>query len=119
MDDNAINLEIAEEILSDTGAVVDTARDGREAVERFACSPSGYYAMILMDIQMPVMNGYEATKAIRHMNRADADQVLVFAMTADAFADDIVLCEAGWHECSFCQTAGYECDPEGNYQIDR
>ena len=91
VDDNAINLEIAEEILSDTGAVVDTARDGREAVERFACSPSGYYAMILMDIQMPVMNGYEATKAIRHMNRADADQVLVFAMTADAFADDIVL----------------------------
>ncbi|MFR1722227.1 response regulator [Emergencia timonensis] len=91
VDDNAINLEIAEEILSDTGAVVDTARDGREAVERFACSPSGYYAMILMDIQMPVMNGYEATKAIRHMNRADADQVLIFAMTADAFADDIVL----------------------------
>ena len=91
VDDNAINLEIAEEILSDTGAVVDTARDGREAVERFECSPSGYYAMILMDIQMPVMNGYEATKAIRHMNRADADQVLVFAMTADAFADDIVL----------------------------
>lgn len=91
VDDNAINLEIAEEILSDTGAVVDTARDGREAVERFECSPSGYYAMILMDIQMPVMNGYEATKAIRHMNRADADQVLIFAMTADAFADDIVL----------------------------
>lgn len=91
VDDNAINLEIAEEILSDSGAVVDTARDGREAVERFECSPTGHYAMILMDIQMPDMNGYEATKAIRHMNRADADQVFIFAMTADAFADDIVL----------------------------
>lgn len=91
VDDNEINLEIAQEMLSYTGAVVETARDGQEAVEHFRNSPVGYYAMIFMDIQMPVMNGYEATRAIRQMERADAGQVLIFAMTADAFADDIEL----------------------------
>lgn len=89
VDDNDINLEIAQEILSNMGAGVETAHDGKEAVELFGRSPVGYYAMIFMDIQMPVMNGYEATKAIRKMERADAGQVLIFAMTADAFADDI------------------------------
>ncbi|WP_207729043.1 response regulator [Hungatella hominis] len=91
VDDNEINLEIAQEMLSYTGAVVETARDGQEAVKHFRNSPVGYYAMIFMDIQMPVMNGYEATRAIRQMERADAGQVLIFAMTADAFADDIEL----------------------------
>lgn len=90
VDDNEINLEIAQEILSNLGAAVETARNGQEAVGRFAHSPVGYYDMIFMDIQMPVMNGYEATKAIRRLEREDAGQVLVFAMTADAFADDIV-----------------------------
>lgn len=89
VDDNDINLEIAQELLSYTGAVVDAAHDGKEAVERFADSPAGYYAMIFMDIQMPVMNGYEATRTIRQMQRADASSVLIYAMTADAFADDI------------------------------
>ncbi|MBT9778889.1 response regulator [Clostridium sp. MCC353] len=89
VDDNDINLEIAQEMLSYTGAEVDAAHDGQEAVERFINSPVGYYAMIFMDIQMPVMNGYEAAKAIRQMERADAGRVLIFAMTADAFADDI------------------------------
>ena len=89
VDDNAINLEIAEEILSDTGAVVDTARDGREAVERFACSPSGYYAMILMDIQMPVMNGYDAARAIRSCGHPCGKIIPIVAMTANAFAEDV------------------------------
>ncbi|MDC7288171.1 response regulator [Blautia schinkii] len=91
VDDNEINLEIAQELLSYTGALVDTAHDGREAVEHFEKSPVDYYSMIFMDIQMPVMNGYEATKAIRQMERADANRVLIFAMTADAFAEDIEL----------------------------
>lgn len=91
VDDNEINLEIAQEILSNIGAVVEIAHNGQEAVEQFANSPVGYYAMIFMDIQMPVMNGYEATRTIRQMERADAWEVLIFAMTADAFADDIEL----------------------------
>lgn len=91
VDDNDINLEIAHEMLSYTGAKVDVAHDGQEAVEHFRNSPVGYYSMIFMDIQMPVMNGYDATKAIRRMERADAGQVLIFAMTADAFAEDIEL----------------------------
>lgn len=91
VDDNDINLEIAQEILSSAGAAVDAAHDGQEAVERFEHSPFGFYDMIFMDIQMPVMNGYEATKSIRQMERADAGQVLIFAMTADAFSDDIAL----------------------------
>lgn len=94
VDDNDINLEIAQEMLSYTGAEVHVAHDGQEAVERFENSPVGYYTMIFMDIQMPVMNGYEATKAIRQMDRADACQVLIFAMTADAFADDIELAKS-------------------------
>lgn len=88
-DDNDINLEIVQEILSNMGAVVDAVHDGSEAVERFEQSEVGYYDMVFMDIQMPIMNGYDATKAIRKMERPDACQVLIFAMTADAFADDI------------------------------
>ncbi len=103
VDDNEINLEIAQELLSFTGAVVDVAHDGQEAVERFGNSPDGYYAMIFMDIQMPVMNGYEATKAIRDMNRADAGRVLIFAMTADAFADDIELAKRAGMNAHFAK----------------
>lgn len=88
-EDNEINLEIAQEILADTGAVVETACDGAEAVKMFKNSPVGYYSLILMDIKMPIMNGYEATKAIRKMERQDAGSIPIFAMTADAFADDI------------------------------
>ena len=91
VDDNEINLEIAQEILADMGALVETANDGQMAVEQFENSPVGYYDLILMDIQMPIMNGYEATIAIRKMKREDACYIPVFAMTADAFADDIEL----------------------------
>lgn len=103
VDDNEINLEIAQEILSYTGAVVDVVHDGQEAVKRFENAPAGYYAMIFMDIQMPVMNGYEATKAIRKMERADARQVLIFAMTADAFAEDIELAKRAGMNAHFAK----------------
>ncbi|PXX43537.1 signal transduction histidine kinase [Hungatella effluvii] len=89
IEDNTFNQEIARELLSDMGAVVDTAGDGAEGVEKFGQSPDGFYDVILMDVQMPVMNGYEATKAIRALDRDGAKTVPILAMTADAFAEDI------------------------------
>lgn len=88
-EDNEINSEIAVTVLTDIGARVETARNGREAVEAFARSGPGYYDLILMDIQMPIMNGYEAAKAIRGLERQDAGEIPIFAVTADAFAEDI------------------------------
>lgn len=89
VEDNELNREIAADILAMSGAAVDTACNGREGVEAFAGSQPGYYDLILMDIQMPVMNGYEAARCIRNMERPDAGTIPVFAMTADAFAEDI------------------------------
>ncbi|WP_294149621.1 response regulator [uncultured Clostridium sp.] len=89
VEDNEINREIAADILSMSGAAVDTACNGREGAEAFAGSQPGYYDLILMDIQMPVMNGYEAARYIRGMERPDAGTIPIFAMTADAFAEDI------------------------------
>ncbi len=89
-EDNELNREIAVELLGNaTGAVMDEAEDGVEAVRLFESSPEDYYDLILMDIQMPNMNGFEAAKAIREMKRKDAETVPIFALTADAFAEDI------------------------------
>lgn len=94
-EDNEINREIAVELLTDQGAAVEIAHDGREAVQMFEQSPKGYYDLILMDIQMPVMNGYDAARAVRASGREDS-QIPIFAMTADAFAEDIAAAkEAG------------------------
>lgn len=89
-EDNLLNREIAVELISATGAWVEEAEDGMEAVDKFAQSSEGYYDLILMDIQMPRLDGYEATRRIRRLSRCDAQTVVVFAMTADAFADDII-----------------------------
>ena len=89
VEDNELNLEIAAELMSMTGAAVETARNGREAVESFAASATNRFDLVLMDVQMPVMDGYEATRTIRAMDRPDAETVPIFAMTANAFAEDV------------------------------
>jgi len=87
-EDNELNREIAVAMLEEKGITADTAYDGRSGVERFAASREGEYDAILMDIRMPYMDGYEATAAIRALDRRDA-AVPIIAMTADAFSDDI------------------------------
>ena len=89
VEDNELNREIAQIILEDEGLIVDCVPDGAKAVERFAVSQPGTYDYIFMDIMMPVMDGLEATRCIRAMERPDAKTVPVIAMTANAFLDDI------------------------------
>lgn len=88
-EDNELNQEIAKELLEHLGAEVTAADNGLICTRLFQESPAGYYDLILMDVQMPVMNGYEATRQIRRMNRPEAASIPIFAMTADAFAEDI------------------------------
>ena len=87
-EDNEINADIAREILSDAGAYIDIAENGKAAIDKFLSNPPGYYDFILMDIQMPVMNGREAARRIRQSNHADAKDILIFALSADAFLED-------------------------------
>lgn len=90
-EDNDLNWEIAEALLSDLGMELDWAENGQICVDMFEKSEEGYYDAVLMDIRMPVMTGYEAAKAIRALNRSDAD-IPIIAMTADAFSEDIQHC---------------------------
>ena len=92
-EDNALNREIAVALLSKQGVTVETAENGQLCVEKFSAAPHDYYDAVLMDVRMPVMNGYEATKAIRALARADA-ALPIIAMTADAFAEDVERCLA-------------------------
>ena len=88
-EDIEINRLILNELLSDTGVVIDEAVDGRDVVDKFAASTPGYYQLIFMDIQMPALDGYAATQAIRALNRADAKTVPIIAMTANAYQEDV------------------------------
>ncbi len=90
-EDIDINWEVAYELLTSAGFSLERAVNGRDCVEKFESSEVGFYDAILMDIRMPVMNGYDATKAIRKMERQDKDLPII-AMTADAFSDDIQHC---------------------------
>ncbi len=88
-EDNEINREIEQEILGMSGIQITVAENGQQAVDRFRESQPFYYDMILMDIQMPVMNGLDATRTIRGMDREDAQTVPIVAMTANAFVEDV------------------------------
>ena len=87
-EDNEINAMIAVEILQEMGAEVDVAENGEVAVERFSAQPAGHYDFILMDVQMPVMDGRTATRHIRALNREDAKTIPIFGLSADAFVED-------------------------------
>ena len=100
VEDNDLNMEIACEILKTTGMSIETAIDGIEAVDLITSSPDGYYDIVFMDIQMPKMNGYDATRAIRAQNRPYLKQVPIIAMTANAFAEDVQAARTvgmNWH----------------------
>ncbi len=90
MEDNELNMEIAQFMLESNGILTDEASDGEEAAARFAASAPGDYDMVFMDIMMPKMNGWDAARTIRAMQREDAETVPIFAMSANAFAEDIV-----------------------------
>ena len=99
VEDNELNMEITEFVLQNEGADVTKAWNGQEAVELFRNSKPGEFNVILMDIMMPVMNGYEATKMIRSLDREDAKEIPIIAMTANAFTEDRIRAkEAGMDE---------------------
>ena len=88
MEDIELNREIAQVILEEAGFEVESAPDGTDAVEMVSKSEENYYDVILMDVQMPIMNGYEATRTIRNLPRADVRDLPIIAMTANALEED-------------------------------
>ena len=96
VEDNELNAEIAEFMLTENGAKVETVNNGLEAVQRFEASEPGTYDVILMDVMMPVMDGLTAARTIRDLERQDAKTIPIIAMTANAFREDAEKCmEAG------------------------
>lgn len=91
-EDNDLNWEILKELLSDIGMELEWAENGQICLEKFQASDEGYYDAILMDVRMPIMNGYETTTNIRALTRPDAKTIPIIAMTADAFSEDIQRC---------------------------
>lgn len=121
-EDNELNLEIAKLMLEETGICVECAADGKEAVAKFEESEPGYYDVIFMDIMMPYMNGWDATRKIRTLQRPDADKIPIMAMSANAFAEDIInshISGMNWHltkpiDADKLMTALKECIRKNN-----
>ena len=90
VDDTPFNIDIAQELLEMAGLKVICATNGKEAVELFEQSKPETYDLILMDVQMPIMGGYAATRAIRAMNRPDAGEITIVAMTANSLTEDVM-----------------------------
>lgn len=88
VEDNALNTDVAKLILEKAGCVVATACNGKQAVDEFRASPAGCFDAVLMDVRMPVMDGLQATRAIRSLSRPDAASVPIVAVTADAFSEE-------------------------------
>ena len=107
-EDNALNREIALVILEEKGAEVTCAVNGKEALDCFAESPEGFYDVILMDIMMPVMDGLQANRKIRTLKRPDAQTIPVFAMTANAFQEDIKKSREAGITAHFSKPLDYE-----------
>ena len=89
VEDNELNREIATELLTEEGCAVETAGDGVACIDMIEKADADYYKMVLMDIQMPVMNGYDATLAIRKLKDTEKARIPIIAMTANAFAEDV------------------------------
>ena len=121
-EDNELNLEIAKLMLEEKGICVECAADGKEAVAKFEESEPGYYDVIFMDIMMPYMNGWDATRKIRTLQRPDADKISIIAMSANAFAEDIInshISGMNWHltkpiDADKLMTALKECIRKSN-----
>lgn len=121
-EDNELNLEIAKLMLEEKGICVECAADGKEAVAKFEESEPGYYDVIFMDIMMPYMNGWDATRKIRTLQRPDADKIPIIAMSANAFAEDIInshISGMNWHltkpiDADKLMTALKECIRKSN-----
>ena len=103
-EDNELNWEIANELLSAQGFQLDWAENGQKCLDMFQAAPPGTYDVILMDLRMPVMDGYQATRAIRALGRPDAGEIPIIAMTADAFSEDI-------HRCLECGMNAHVAKP--------
>jgi CheY-like chemotaxis protein len=96
VEDNELNMEIAREILKEEGAEITEAENGQIALERFVSSKPGSFDVIIMDVMMPVMNGYDATRAIRNSSHPQAGSIPIIAMTANAYRQDVEMAmEAG------------------------
>ena len=89
VEDNELNREIAYELLSESGLIVDVAENGQDAIKLLGTRPENYYELIFMDIQMPVMNGYEAARRIRKSTHPQAGSIRIIAMSANTFSDDV------------------------------
>ena len=121
-EDNELNLEIAKLMLEEKGICVECAADGKEAVAKFEESEPGYYDVIFMDIMMPYMNEWDATRKIRTLQRPDADKIPIIAMSANAFAEDIInshISGMNWHltkpiDADKLMTALKECIRKNN-----